>query len=421
MNLRLFGADGFFAQSSFVVFGYREYRYFWIAAAFSNIGMWALVYGRLWLMHSLTDSPLLVGLTNTATLAPVLILSVWGGALADRVNRLKLLQFTRFLFAGLAFLTGALIVMDVIVPWHVIAISVVTGILLSFDIPSRSAMMPSLLPREHLAGGIAMYSFVFGGAAVIGPAFFGSLVALWGIEGIFFIIGAAYILTVVFLLVMNPAYHVQIPKTNNIAQGVLEGLKYVLGYRALLILILLGIVMGMFGTSFEALLPAFADDVLTGGVTTYSRILLAEGIGGICATLTIAILGTRVRPSYNVFVGVIGFGITLAALGLVSTVVMAMILLACLGGLRVVFGTMNTTMMQTLSEDQYRGRVMSLHQLTWGSTAIGSLMMGALAEGIGVSLTIGICGIIVVLFASSVALWMFRNGYVKSSGLELEQ
>ena len=211
------------------------------------------------------------------------------------------------------------------------------------------------------------------------------------------------------------------PKTSNIAQGVLEGLKYVLGYRALLILILLGIVMGMFGTSFEALLPAFADDVLTGGVTTYSRILLAEGIGGICATLTIALLGTRVRPSYNVFVGVIGFGITLAALGLVSTVVMAMILLACLGGLRVVFGTMNTTMMQTLSEDQYRGRVMSLHQLTWGSTAIGSLMMGALAEGIGVSLTIGICGIIVVLFASSVAIWMFRNGYVNSRGVSVEE
>ena len=104
MNLRPFGADGFFAQSSFVVFGYREYRYFWIAAAFSNIGMWALVYGRLWLMHSLTDSPLLVGLTNTATLAPVLILSVWGGALADRVNRLKLLQLHGSCLRGWLFL-----------------------------------------------------------------------------------------------------------------------------------------------------------------------------------------------------------------------------------------------------------------------------------------------------------------------------
>ncbi|MEC9309603.1 MAG: MFS transporter [Chloroflexota bacterium] len=408
----LLGVGEFFRNSSFVVFQYREYRYFWIAAAFSNIGMWALVYGRLWLMHSLTDSPLMVGLTNTATLAPVLVLSVWGGALADRVNRLRLVQFTRFLFAILALLTGVLIASGVILPWHVIAISLATGVLLAFDIPSRSAMMPTLLPREHLAGGIAMYSFVFGGAAVIGPAFFGPLVALWGIEGIFFIIGASYLLTVVFLLLMDTNKHVQKPITDNIAQGVLQGLQYVLKYRVLLIIIILGIVMGMFGTSYEALLPAFADDVLTGGVSTYSRILLAEGIGGICATVVIATLGTRVRPSHNVFVGVIGFGIALALLGFVSVIALAMILLAALGGLRVIFGTMNTTMMQTLSEDEYRGRVMSLHQLTWGSTALGSLMMGALGEGIGTPTTFLICGAIVAIFASGVAFWMARNGYV---------
>jgi MFS family permease len=337
--------------------------------------------------------------------------------LADRVNRLRLVQFTRFLFAILALLTGVLIASGAILPWHVIVISLATGVLLAFDIPSRSAMMPTLLPREHLAGGIAMYSFVFGGAAVIGPAFFGPLVALWGIEGIFFIIGASYLLTVVFLLLMDTNKHVPKPITDNIAQGVLQGLRYVLKYRVLLILIILGIVMGMFGTSYEALLPAFADDVLTGGVSTYSRILLAEGIGGICATVVIATLGTRVRPSHNVFVGVIGFGIALALLGFVSIISLAMILLAALGGLRVIFGTMNTTMMQTLSEDEYRGRVMSLHQLTWGSTALGSLMMGALGEGIGAPATFLMCGVIVAIFASGVAFWMFRNGYVNSNAL----
>ena len=410
--MQLLGVVEFFRNSSFVVFQYREYRYFWIAAAFSNIGMWALVYGRLWLMHSLTDSSLMVGLTNTATLAPVLVLSVWGGALADRINRLRLVRFTRLLFAILAILTGTLIALGVILPWHVIVISLATGVLLAFDIPSRSAMMPTLVPREHLAGGIAMYSFVFGGAAVIGPAFFGPLVSLWGIEGIFFIIGASYLLTVVFLLLMDTSKHAPKPITDNIAHGVLQGLRYVLHYRVLLILIILGIVMGMFGTSYEALLPAFADDVLTGGVSTYSRILLAEGIGGICATVTIACLGTRVRPSHNVFVGVIGFGIALALLGFVSVLGLAMILLAALGGLRVVFGTMNTTMMQTLSEDEYRGRVMSLHQLTWGSTALGSLMMGALGQGIGAPATFLMCGVIVAIFASIVAFWMFRSGYV---------
>ena len=133
------------SRSGFAAFQSKEYRYFWMAAAFSNVGMWALIYGRLWLMHTLTDSPLMVGLVTTSSLGPVLLFSVFGGVVADRINRLKLLRATRFLFAIVTLLTGIMIATGIIQPWHLIAISVITGFLLSFDIPLAQPCCLNLL------------------------------------------------------------------------------------------------------------------------------------------------------------------------------------------------------------------------------------------------------------------------------------
>ena len=350
----------------------------------------------------------MVGLVNTATLGPVLLFSIWGGAIADRINRLKLVRITRGMFAILAFLTGMLIAIGEVEPWHVVAISVVTGCLLALDIPSRSAMMPSLLPKEHLSSGIALYSIVFGGASIVGPALFAPLVGHWGIEGIFFLIGGSYIFTVLVLMFMKTSLHQPQPWSSNLAQGVLDGLGYIRKCRQLMCTIILGVCIGLFGTSYEALLPAFSEDSLQGGINTYSRLLLFEGIGALIATLFIALLGVHLNPTRYMFIGVIGFGVGMLVLSWISLLWLAVALLGLLGAFRVIFGTMSTTVMQIQSSDEFRGRVMSLHQLTWGAMALGSVMMGALAEWTGVSMTIGLGGILVLSCASIVALWMFQ-------------
>ena len=379
-----------------------------MAAALSNIGMWALVYGRLWLMHSLTDSTILVGLINTATLGPVLLFSIWGGAIADRVNRIKLVRATRGMFAVLAFLTGLLIAIGEVEPWHVVVISVATGCLLALDIPSRSAMMPSLLPKKHLSSGIALYSIVFGGASIIGPALFSPLVGHWGIEGIFFLIGASYIFTVLVLMFMQTSLHQPQVRSSNLAQGIRDGFVYIRKSRQLMGTIALGVCIGLFGTSYEALLPAFSDNSLEGGIQAYSRLLLFEGIGGLIATMFIALMGVHLNPTRYMFIGVIAFGAGMLILGWVSVLWLAVVLLGLLGGFRVLFGTMSTTVMQIQSDDEFRGRVMSLHQLTWGAMALGSLMMGGLAELAGVSMAIGLGGVLVLGCVSMVGLWMLQ-------------
>ena len=194
-------------RTGFAVFGYREYRLFWIAAAFSNVGMWTLVYGRLWLMRSLTESEILLGSVTAATMAPVMIFSVWGGVVADTVNRLRLLRFTRFLFAVAGLVTAVLIATDTIEAWHLLAISAVTGVMLAFDIPTRGAMVASLVPKEQLPSAISLYSVVFGGAAILGPSLFHPLVSAVGMEGLFFIVSASYVLTVLTLLRMDHKPH----------------------------------------------------------------------------------------------------------------------------------------------------------------------------------------------------------------------
>ena len=258
--------------------GYREYRLFWIGGAFSNIGMWALIFGRLWLMHSLTDSAVYLGLVTTSSLGPILLFSVWGGVIADRVNRLRLVIATRALFAALALLTGVLISLDIIRPWQVIVLSLLTGVLLSFDIPSRQAMLPRLVPKSRLVNAIALYSLLFSSSAIVGPGFFAPLVNLWGLDGLFYLIGAAYVLTVVMMAMMKPSLHQLSSSENGIWQGLLEGFRYI--RRTKLILNLIGIAMvgGIFGMSFETLLPIFADRLLSGGVEVYSMMLLGLGL-----------------------------------------------------------------------------------------------------------------------------------------------
>ena len=385
------------ARSGFSAFRYREYQLFWLAAAFSNIGMWSLIYATLWLMHDLTDRPLMVGLVATSTAAPILLFSMWGGVVADRVNRLKLLRVTRAMFSALALLMGFLIATDVIQPWQILAISVVKGIMLSFDGPARSAMVPALVPREQLASAVALYSIVFGAAAILGPAILAPLVSLWGLEGVYFLIGAAYAFTVGTLLLMDTRGHRAEKRPGTILRGVMDGLQHIRLRPVIAAVIILGSIVAIFGHAYHSLLPAFADKVLAGEIDTYSNLLLSAGIGGLAATMTIVILGDRVQPARFFVVAGICSGLGILMLSRLDWFPGAAITIGLISGFHVVFQTTSTTLALSLAADEFRGRVMSIHQLSWGATALGGLLMGGLAEWQGVAAAIGFGGLVVTV------------------------
>ncbi len=436
-------------RTGFAVFGYREYRLFWIAAAFSNVGMWTLVYGRLWLMRSLTESEILLGSVTAATMAPVMIFSVWGGVVADTVNRLRLLRFTRFLFAIAGLVTAVLIATDTIEAWHLLAISAVTGVMLAFDIPTRGAMVASLVPREQLPSAISLYSVVFGGAAILGPSLFHPLVSAVGMEGLFFIVSASYVLTVLTLLRMDHQPHFAgvespsrstpspsqrenpppSPSQGEIKRGsqqsknagdarpgnrlltstrarvrdMVEGIKFVRRESAIAVIIGYGVIIGIVATPLETLLPVVTQEVYSGDTATYGRLLLAIGIGGLVGTFGITLIGTRSKPPLFLALGGVAVGICYIAFGAVDMLAFALAIAGLLGGLSVVKGTMSTTVVQTLTSDTFRGRVMSLMNFTWGAQALGALVMGTLAQLWGAPFAFIVAGIAAI--AATLAVW----------------
>ncbi len=407
-------------RTGFAVFGYREYRLFWIAAAFSNVGMWTLIYGRLWLMRTLTDSEILLGMVTAATMAPVVLFSIWGGVVADTVNRLRFLSFTRLLFAISGLITAVLIATDVIEAWHLLVIATFTGTFLAFDIPTRGAMVASLVPKEQLPSAISLYSVVFGGAAILGPSLFHPLVSAVGMEGLFFIVAASYVLTVVTLLRMDHTRH----STAHMAElqdgdaassvslavkarvrDMVDGVKYVRKETAIASIIGYGILIGIVATPMETLMPVVTEEVYHGDSATYGRLLLAVGIGGLIGTFSVTMIGTRSKPPLYMALGGVAVGVCYIAFGSVDVFMLALIIVGFIGGLSVVKGTMSTTVVQTLTSDTFRGRVMSLMNFTWGAQALGALLMGTIAELWGAPSAFIVAGILAIL--ATVGVWQF--------------
>ena len=394
-----------------VAFRYRNYRLFWVGNVFSNFGMWALFAGRLWLMHILTDSTLMLGMVTFFGLGPILFFSMWGGVLADRVNRMKLVVKTRGMFAVVAIFTGLLISFGIIEAWHLLVISFITGLLLSFDIPSRQAIIPNLVKKEHLLNAIVAQSFVHGAATVLGPLLFAPLMDLLDIQGVFFFIGGMYFLTVVFFVLVDDSPHSKVsdrPKESFLRADLLEGFRYMIARTDILSLMGLGIVVGFFGLSLGTLLPVFAENFGEGALI-YSRFLFAMGIGGVMATFMLAFFSSNKNSLYLQLISGLILGICLIFFTLVEPLILAFTFVLLIGMSRTVFQIINDTILQSIIEDEFRGRVMSIHMLGWGSSAIGGLIVGFIAQLYTPESALVIAGIFIMSGSAILTLIVKRN------------
>ncbi|MBN4065005.1 MFS transporter, partial [Dehalococcoides mccartyi] len=309
----------------------------------------------------------------------------------------------------------ALIQSGSVEPWHILAVSVVTGTLLAFDIPSRAAMVATIVPKEHLAGAIALYSIVFGAAAIVGPILIEPLVSAWGYEGLFYIIGTAYALTVVTLFTMKTKGHKVAATSRTAIGGLLQGFTYLKGQRSISSVILLGVTLGIFGTSFDTLLPVFADEIYGSGLDVGGSLLLGAGVGGLATTTAITIIGKRVRPALYLIIAGVGLGAAQLTFAQIDVLSIAVFVAGFIGGFKVVLGTMNATVIQTLVDEEYRGRVMSINQFTWGASALGGLMMGYLAQRFDAPTAMTLGGSVAILSSVLVGQRLLRSFGIRST------
>ncbi|MDD5530506.1 MAG: MFS transporter [bacterium] len=392
----------------FRAFQYRNYRLFFGGQGISLIGTWMQQISLSWLVYRLTNSAFLLGVVGFSSNIPILLIEPFAGVLADRWNRRKILIVTQILSMLQALTLAILVLTGTIQVWHIILLGLFLGSINAFDIPARQSFIVEIVDKkEDLGNAIALNSTMFNSARLIGPSVAGILIAITG-EGVCFLINAVSYLAVIFALL---AMRLNIPKIKTkksfIFQEIKEGFSYTVNSLPIKsIILLLGLVSFM-GMSYTILMPIFAKKILHGGPHTLGFLMGAVGTGALVGAFylasrkNIAGLG-RIIP---VATGI--FSIGLISMSFSKVLWLSLILMSITGfGMIVQMASCNTVI-QTIVDDNKRGRVMSFYIMAFMGTApFGSLLAGALASKIGAphTLTIGgtVCLIGSLIFASKI-------------------
>ena len=334
----------------------------------------------------------------------MVVFSIWGGWLADHYPKRSVLVVTQSISMALAFILTILVWTGVVQPWHIVVTSLLAGVVLAFDMPSRQSFMSEMASREDLMNAISLNSSIVNGARVIGPAVAGAVMAKAGMTFCFLLNGISFLAVIGGLLMMRLPPHVRPVHAESAWRQVLDGFKYVRGNFRVLLLMSLFAVVGIFGWSYSVLMPAFARDVLHVGERSYGVLLAAGGFGALAAALLLATAGHRLPKRTLVFGGVWIFSGMLILFAFNRNYYLALPLLAGTGFGMLMFFSVSNTLIQTSVPDEMRGRVMGIWALIFGGMVpLGSLEAGALAHVVDLSTTLAIGGTVCAI-AAGVAL-----------------
>src|SRR5512136_2571726 len=396
-------------RDTFAALKYRNFRLFFAGQLVSLIGSWMQNTAQGWLVYQLTGSKVLLGTVAAVGSLPMLLLSVWGGSVADRHPKRTVVFFTQTGMMLLAFVFAALAWSGHIQPWHILVLAGGGGVAMAFDMPARQAFMVEMTSREDLMNAVSLNSSIVNGARVVGPAVAGFLMAQVGMTWCFLLNGLSFIAVIAGLLMMRLPQFVPPAEPPSTGRHVLEGFAYVAGHRRVRLLLLFIGVVGIFGWSYSVLLPAYATDILHVGERGYGALLSANGVGALLGALTVATYGSRVRPRLMILGGLWVFSATLVLLAVVRWFPLVLACLAVSGwGMLLFFSTANT-LVQTSVSDAMRGRVMGLWALVFGGAMpIGGLESGLLSQAIGVPWTVA-GGALVCAGAGLLTWWAMRR------------
>jgi len=377
-------------RKALVVFESQDYRFLWASSAFSFLGMQMQIVARGLLAWQLTESFGAVGAISLSFGLPMLLFSLVGGAVADRVNKRNLSLFTQGLTAVLALIPAALVATDLITIEFLFAVGLIQGTSFAFNGPARTPLMAQVLGPERLMSGIALSNAAMNGARVIGPAIAGALAVL-GIEVIYFAQALMYVGSVACLLAVPASRGRPIPlpdgrKRPGMVSQIRDGLRYVVHDRVLRQLMLLAFIPTLFGMPYMMLLPGFVQRDLGQSESAYGYLLTVSGIGALVGSLFIASLSDFPRkPLLQLAAGVASGGglILLALLSGPFGFAGAVLAILLLGLVFTSYQTLNNTMVMNASRPEVYGRGMSIYMLTFSVMPLMAAPLGALADVTG--------------------------------------
>jgi MFS family permease len=393
-------------QETFAALKHYNYRLWFGGQVVSLVGTWMQSTAQGYLIYQITGSPFYLGLVGFAGGAPSLLFTLFGGVIADRLPRRKLLVITQVSMMILAFILAALTFTNTVKPWHILVLAFFLGVANAFDAPARTSFVLELVSRESMTNAIALNSTMFNIATVVGPSVAGLTYAAIGPAWCFILNGISFIAVIIALLLMRIKLEAQPARRTAALAELGEGIRYVLKNRMVLSLIGAVGIVSIFGIGMLNLLPAWATDVLHGDVTTNGWLVSARGLGSMISALMLAYWGMRKLRGRLWTAGAFVMPVMLFVFAWIRWVPLSLLALVGVGWGFMMIVNNSQAVVQSLVPDNLRGRVMGVYTLVFfGSMPIGSLLAGTAAGKIGEPLTVMTGAVLLLVMAS--AAWIF--------------
>jgi MFS family permease len=384
---------------------HRDFRWYFIGQLISISGTWMQTVAQGWLVFELTHSEFALGVVAFAAGVPSLLLSPFAGVIVDRFPRRAILFCTQTVQMLLAFTLAFLVLAGTIQVWHITLLACLLGVTRCVDAPARQAFIKDMVGTEDMSSGITLNSIMVNGGRVVGPALAGALLVTVGAGWCFFLNGVTFLAVLVSLLVIHAPFHGSGVGRGSPLRQMQEGLHFSRHHPTILPLLLLAAVGSVFAVNTITLLPSLADTVLHSPVEGLSSLSIAQGIGAVIAGLLLTRLVKRVGHGRVVTAMVLILSLSMILLARSTILQLSAALMVLYGFGFTLFFVNTNTMIQYEVPDEVRGRVMSLFTLTFlGLAPMGALVIGWIANQIGTSETLILCGLINGVLGLSIVL-----------------
>jgi len=399
---------------------HRDFALYWVGQLVSQVGTFIEMTATAYLLYAITSSPLLLGLGGLVRGVPILALALFGGALADRVDRKRLLLFTQCAQVVTSLILGTLVATGAIQFWHIYIIGFVNSPLSAFDAPARNSFYPQLIPRADFQNAVTLSSVIFRLSTLVGPAIAGILIAAVSPASPFFVNAGSYFAIIFALLAIRTKFSGGGPRVS-LRSSAWDGIQYALKSPVLPLILLTEMALSVFGHN-SALITIFARDVLHVGPEGLGLLLSAVGAGAIIGTIVLVGTG-EIRPKGLVMIVAGGlYAAALLGFAVSTSFALSFAMLFVLGVADAGWGAMRNTIAQLATADAYRGRVMSMITVTSrGLTNAGQIETGAIVAAAGPAVGAAINGVLIGLSIATVTIRSPRlRGFRSSAHVDVD-
>jgi predicted MFS family arabinose efflux permease len=394
---------------------HRDFALYWVGQCVSQIGTFVEMTATAYLLYAITSSPLLLGLGGLVRGVPILALALFGGALADRIDRKRLLMFTQCAQIVTSLMLGALVATNAIQFWHIYVIGFLSSTLSAFDAPARNSFYPSLIPRADFQNAVTLSSVIFRLSTMLGPAIAGILIAAVGPASPFFVNAASYFGLIFALLLIRTKFSAATGPRASLRSSAWSGIQYAMRSPVLPLILATEAVLSVFGHN-SALITIFARDVLFVGPEGLGLLLSAVGAGAIVGTVVLVLSGDIRRKGAVMIAAGVLYALGLLGFAISTSFGLSLAVLFGLGVADAYWGAMRNTIVQLAAADTYRGRVMSMITVTSrGLTNAGQIETGGIVAAAGPALGAAINAVVVGIAVIGVALRSPRLRHFRSS------